>query len=59
MDRVYICLVGCVILSCNTWEKSKSNVKSIYFQKIRAYKKLKQVQNTKNRLKLFLKSFKI
>jgi hypothetical protein len=39
-------------------QKSKNNVKSECFQKIRAFKKRKKVQN-KNRPKLFLKSFKI
>jgi hypothetical protein len=44
-------LLFCVTLR----EKGKSNVKSIYFQKIIALNKLKQVKNTKNRHKLFLK----
>jgi hypothetical protein len=38
---VYISLVGYVEFFYNTWQKGKSNVKLIYFQKIRAKKKLK------------------
>jgi len=34
-------------------QKNKIKMKSIYFQKIVALKKLKQTQNTKNRLKSF------
>jgi hypothetical protein len=51
-----IWLIGWMLLFCVTLrEKCKSNVKSIYFQKIIALNKLKQVKNTKNRHKLFLK----
>jgi hypothetical protein len=47
-----------VLLSCITLkQKGKSNVKSIYFQKIKVLKKKKSkcAQNTKNGPKLFLK----
>jgi hypothetical protein len=47
-----------VLLSCITLkQKGKSNVKSIYFQKIKDLKKKKSkcAQNTKNGPKLFLK----
>jgi hypothetical protein len=42
-------------------QKDKSNEKFIYFENIneRLKKEIKQVQNTKNQPKLFLKSFKI
>jgi hypothetical protein len=33
-DYVYIGLVGYIALLCNTRQKGKSNLKSIYFQKI-------------------------
>jgi len=59
IDYVYIGLVGCVALSCNTYAKMQKQCEINIFFKILGLKKLKQTQNTKNRYKLFSKYFKV
>jgi hypothetical protein len=67
LSYVNIVLVSCITFSYNTWKKKKKNkvkVKVMWNEinivsKEKGLKKVKQVQNTYKRPKLFSKSFKI